>query len=149
MKTLNDYITEKLVLTDNSKIRKQPYNVLTDYKGDTDSLDNAIAFLWPKSKIEIKIIYNNKTFLVEFSAETFEDFIRICAVICDLWRDENGNPAPIKGDFNNDEDLACLLGEERFSLVSEYVDLIEKELEHIHTTLSDPNNKEWEKEFYQ
>ena len=148
MKTLNQYISEKLILT-KSKSIKQQYNVLTDYKGDTDSLDNAIAFLWPKSKIEIKIIYNNKTFLVEFLCETFEDFIRICAVICDLWRDENGNPAPIKGDFNNPDDLACLIGEENFNLVSQDVDLIEKELEHIHTTLSDPNNKEWEKEFYQ
>lgn len=146
MKTLNQYISEKLVLT--SKIIKQQYSVLTDYKGDTDSLENAIAFIWPKSKIETKIYYN-KTFLVEFLGETFEDFIRICAVICDLWRDENGNPAPIKGDLNNPEDLICLIGEEKFSLVSQDVDLIEKELEHIHATLSDPNNKEWEKEFYQ
>jgi hypothetical protein len=147
MKTLNQYISEKLVLTKSKSITQQ-YHVLTDYKGNVDSLDNAIAFIWPKSKIEIKIDDQKKD-LVEFLGETFEDFIRICAVICDLWRDENGNPAPIKGDFNNDEDLACLLGEERFSLVSEHVDLIEKELEHIHNTLSDPNNKEWEKEFYQ
>ena len=70
MKTLNDYITEKLVLTSKSKIRKQQYNVLTDYKGDTDSLDNAIAFIWPKSKIELKIIYN-KTFFRYFSCYVF------------------------------------------------------------------------------
>jgi hypothetical protein len=147
MKTLNQYISEKLVLTKSKSITQQ-YHVLTDYKGNVDSLDNAIAFIWPKSKIEIKIDDQKKD-LVEFLGETFEDFIRICAVICDLWRDENGNPAPIKGDFNNDEDLACLIGKENFSLVSQDVDLIEKELEHIHTTLSDPNNKEWENEFYQ
>ena len=147
MKTLNQYITEKLVLTANSKIRKPQYNVLTDYKGNVDSLDNAIAFIWPKSKIEINVKKTN--YLVEFSGETFEDFIRICAVICDLWRDSDGEPAPIKGDFNDEEDLASLIGKENFSLVSQHVDLIEKELEHIHTTLSDPNNKEWEKEFYQ
>jgi hypothetical protein len=148
MKTLNQYIEEKLVLTSKSKIRKQQYTIKTDYRGDMDALENAIAFLWPKSKIEVKVDDFNK-FVVEFLGGSFEDLIRICAVICDLWRDGNGNPASIKGDFNNDEDLACLLGEEKFSLVSKHVDLIEKELEHIHTTLSDPNNKEWEKEFYQ
>lgn len=146
MKTLNQYILEKLNLDDDD-ILNYEYNVFTDYTGDIDALDNAIAFLWPKSKIEIDD--KKHCYLVEFSGETFEDFIRICAVICDLWRDENGNPAPIKGDFNNDEDLAALIGEENFSLVSQDVDLIEKELEHIHNTLSDPNNKEWEKEFYQ
>lgn len=148
MKTLNQYINEKLVINKNTEKIQDYYNVFIDYKGNINSLDNAIAFIWPKSKIEIKIDDNNK-FLVEFSCETFEDFIRICAVICDLWRDANGNPAPIKGDFNNDEDLSVLLGKERFNLVSRHVDLIEKELEHIHDTLSDSNNEEWKNEFYQ
>lgn len=148
MKTLNQYINEKLVINKNTEKIQDHYNVITDYKGNVDSLDNAIAFLWPKSKIEIKIDEQKKD-LVEFSCETFEDFIRICAVICDLWRDANGNPAPIKGNFNDHEDLAYLLGKERFSSVSKHVDLIEQELEYIHTTLSDPNNEEWEKEFYQ
>ena len=76
-----------------------------------------------------------------------EEFCRVNDLV--RRKDENGNPASIKGDFNDEEDLASLIGKENFSLVSKHVDLIEKELEHIHTTLSDPNNKDWEKEFYQ
>lgn len=147
MKTLNQYINEKLVINRHTEKIQDHYNVFTDYKGNIDSLDNAIAFLWPKSKIEIDD--KKEPFLVLFSCENFDDFIRICAVICDLWRDSNGNPASIEGDFNNPDDLGYLLGEERFSLVSKHVDLIEKELDYIHDTLSDPNNEEWKNEFYQ
>lgn len=106
MKTLNQYINEKLVLNNDTKL-VNPYE---DFEIDIDSSSDAKAFLkaieevYGKTGIKVKDgRYSN----VIFTGETKEDFLKVCGLIAVAWNmDGTDSVMQYNGDEEDENDLA-------------------------------------------
>lgn len=102
MKTLNQYINEKLVLNKNTILRN-----LYDFKIDIDSASDAKAFLkgieevYGKTDIHVE---DGKYQNVIFSCETKEDFLKVCGLISVAW---NNRGTDSMMQYNGDEEDDC------------------------------------------
>ena len=123
MKTLYQYINEKLVLNKDSKVRKS-----YTFKIDIEAASDAKEFLRGLKEVygETGIHVEDGTFQnVIFSGETLDDFLKVCGLISVAWN-MNGVDSMMdyNGDAQDDCDLACYVpdGPE----IRENIDTIEK-----------------------
>ena len=106
MKTLNQYINEKLVLNKDTKL-VNPYE---DFAIDIDSSSDAKAFLKALKEVYGKTgihaedgRYSN----VIFTGKTKDDFLKVCGLISVAWNmDGTDKMMQYNGDEEDDYDLA-------------------------------------------
>lgn len=106
MKTLNQYINEKLVLNKDTKLRN-PYE---DFEIDIDASSSAkellrgIEEVYGKTGIHAEDgQYSN----VIFTGKTKDDFLKVCGLISVAWNMEGvDSMMPYNGDEEDENDLA-------------------------------------------
>jgi hypothetical protein len=102
MKTLNQYINEKLVLNKKTILRN-----LYDFKIDIDAASDAKAFLKGIEEVygETGIhVEDGKYQNVIFTCETIEDFLKVCGLISVAW---NNRGTDSMMSYNGDEEDDC------------------------------------------
>ena len=125
MKSLNNYIVEKLKIDKNS-IGKQDY----DFEIDLDSMANAQACMNSLNKIfgknGIKVEDGDYSDVI-YSGQALDDFLKVCALISVAYN-QDGPDEMLK--FNRDEDddmdLAYYIPSIYYDTIEDYYDEIEE-----------------------
>lgn len=103
MKTLNQYINEKLVLNNNSKLRNpyEDFEISVDSASDAQALLKGIEEVYGKTGIQV---IDGKYSDVIFTGKTKDDFLKVCGLISVAWNME-GVESMMQ--YNGDEDDDC------------------------------------------
>jgi hypothetical protein len=118
MKTLYQYIDEKLVLKKDTKLS---FAIDIDSASDAEALLKGIKEVYGKTGIHVE---DGKYQNVIFSGETKEDFLKVCGLISVAWNMEGVDSIM---SYNGDEDDDCDLA----FYVPGYADEIEENIDEI------------------
>ena len=106
MKTLNQYINEKLVLNKDSKLRNpyEDFEINVDSSSNAETLLKGIEKVYGKTGIDAK---DGKWSDVIFTGKTKDDFLKVCGLISVAWNLEGTDKMmQYNGDEEDENDLA-------------------------------------------
>lgn len=106
MKTLNQYINEKLVLNKDTKLVNpyEDFEISVDSASDAEGLLKGIEEVYGKTGIQVK---DGERSEVIFTGLTKDDFLKVCGLISVAWNMEGvESMMPYNGDEDDDCDLA-------------------------------------------
>lgn len=121
MKTLLEYINES---------NKAKYEFEVDTSSDAKTTLNDLKKIWPKHQINVKDSNDGGMPTLVFECDGMGDLIKACAYVCYCYT-PMGEPLTLKGDIDDDGDLAFYIGKDNFAFVSHFLSKIEDEIKNV------------------
>jgi hypothetical protein len=135
MKTLNNYITEKLILNkklSNNFDENKVFKVTIIFEDSVDDLVDDFTDCFGKTSIECKIKDNYFTII---TCKGTEDFIHVCAIIAVEWSMDGRGLNIDELDEGDENNLISYIGKENYEYIKDFKDILKSEIELVYEKL--------------
>lgn len=121
MKTLLEYINES---------NKAKYEFEVDTSSDAKATLKDLKNIWPENNIKVEDSNDGGMPTLIFKCDGMGELIKLCAYICYCYTPTD-KPLTLKGDVDDDCDLAFYIGKDNYAFVSHFISRIEDEIKNV------------------